>query len=271
MKKTQIILLVVGIISVAGLYSLPRVVIDNDENSEVSFIDETNPGGEILDHSSEIPEEVQPKIDFWKNRLTSNASSLDEAALDSLMSVYQSINLYDSAAYYAEIYAAKGKNINLWQKAGDAYFGAFTYAIDQVKTGYLGSKAREMYDKVLEIEPARLDIKNNIAMTFIATSNPMQGIMMLREILEVDKENEQALLNMGRLSMQSNQYDRAIERFESLIEYHPKNLDGNYLLAVCYFESGKSAKAKDQFEKVKSMDTDPMVQTAVEEYLTRIK
>ena len=54
MKKTQIILLVVGILSVIGLYSLPRVVVDNDENGEVNFIDEANPGGQILDHSSEI-------------------------------------------------------------------------------------------------------------------------------------------------------------------------------------------------------------------------
>lgn len=271
MKKTQIILLVVGILSVIGLYSLPRVVVDNDENGEVNFIDEANPGGQILDHSSEIPEEIQPKIDFWKEKLSNNSRSLDESILDSLMAVFQTINLYDSAAIYAEQFANKKQTIVLWQKAGDAYFGAFTFALDQSKISFLGSKAREMYDKVLQVEPDRLDVKNNIAMTYIATSNPMQGIMMLREILEIDAQNEQALLNMGRLSMQSNQYDRAIERFETLISYHPSNLDGNYLLAVCYFESGKVDKAKDQFKKVKSMDTDPMVQTAVDEYLNRIK
>jgi tetratricopeptide (TPR) repeat protein len=99
----------------------------------------------------------------------------------------------------------------------------------------------------------------------------MQGIMMLREILETDKQNEQALLNMGRLSMQSGQYDRAVERFEALVNYHPTSLDGNYLLAVCYFESGKSDKAKTQFQKVKSMDSDPVVQTAADDYLKRIK
>jgi tetratricopeptide (TPR) repeat protein len=271
MKKTQIILLVVGILSVVGLYSLPKIVVDNSENDAVTFVNEANPGGEIINHSSEVPEEIQPKIDFWKDQLTNISSSTKEADLDSLMGIFQTINLYDSAAHYAEIYASEEKNVKLWQKAGDAYFSAFTYALDQSKTALLGSKARDMYAKVLEVEPDRLDIKNNIAMTFITTSNPMQGIMMLREILVVDDQNEQALLNMGRLSMQSNQFDKAIERFESLVDYHPSNLDGNYLLAICYFESGKVSKAKDQFQKVKGMDADPMVQTAVDEYLNRMK
>jgi tetratricopeptide (TPR) repeat protein len=269
MKRTQIVLIIIGILAVVGLYSLPSVVVDNEEEDKVGFVDESIPGGEITDHSSEVPEEIQPKIDFWKGKLTSN--TLDEVALDSLMATFQSINLYDSAAIYAENLASTHQDLNLWHKAGDAYFGAFTYALDQAKVERLGNKAREMYSKVLAAEPDRLDIKNNVAMTYIATANPMQGIMMLREILETDKQNEQALLNMGRLSMQSGQYDRAVERFEALVNYHPTSLDGNYLLAVCYFESGKSDKAKTQFQKVKSMDADPVVQTAVDDYLKRIK
>ncbi len=272
MKKNQIILLSVGIIAVVLLYMLPTSVVDNKENEALQFVDESKPGGEVIDHSSEIPEEIQPKIDFWKEKLVSNAKiKKDEVALDSLMVVFQTINQYDSAAYYAESFAKEFNTLTLWQKAGDAYFEAFTFALEPQKVERLGTKTREMYSKVLEQTPDNLDVKNNLAMTYIASSNPMQGIMMLREILETDEKNEKALLNMGRLSMQSNQFDKAVERFEALVGYHPNSLDGNYLLAVCYYETGQNDKAKAQFQKVKNMDTDPAVQTAANEYLQRIK
>jgi len=272
MKKNQIILLCVGIVAVVLLYMLPTSVVDNKENEALQFVDESKPGGVVIDHSSEIPQEIQPKIDLWKDKLVSDSNiKKDEVALDSLMALFQTINQYDSAAYYAESFAKEFKIITLWQKAGDAYFEAFTFAMEPTKVERLGNKTREMYAKVLEQTPDNLDVKNNLAMTYIASSNPMQGILMLREVLEVDEKNEKALLNMGRLSMQSNQFDKAVERFEALVGYHPNSLDGNYLLAVCYFETGKSDKAKAQFQKVKNMDADPVVQTAVDEYLQRIK
>ncbi|MGW8123400.1 tetratricopeptide repeat protein [Roseivirga echinicomitans] len=271
MKKNQIILLTVGILAVVLLYLLPTSVVDNNDNDLLQFVDESKPGGEVIDHSSEIPEEIQPKIDFWKEKLASSSDlKKDEVALDSLMVIFQNINQYDSAAYYAESFAKEFETITLWQKAGDAYFEAFTFALEPKKVERLGNKAREMYNKVLEQTPDNLDVKNNLAMTYIASSSPMQGITMLREILEVDSRNEKALLNMGRLSMQSNQFDKAVERFEALVSYHPNSLDGNYLLAVCYFETGSNEKAKAQFQKVKNMDSDPAVQTAVSEYLKRI-
>jgi len=271
MKKNQIILLVVGVAAIIALYTLPRIVVDNEENEALQFVDETQPGGEVIDHSSEIPEEIQPKVDFWKAKFVSNSEiTKNETALDSLIAIFQGINQYDSAAFYAESYAAKFKTLTLWQKAGDIYFEAFTFALEPSKVERLGVKAREMYGKVLEQTPNNLDVKNNVAMTYIATANPMQGILMLREVLEADGKNEKALLNMGRLSMQSSQFDKAVERFETLVNYYPNSLDGNYLLGVCYYETGQSQKAKNQFEKVKKMDSDPAVQTAANEYLQRI-
>ena len=58
MKRTQIILIFIGTLAVAGLYSLPKVVVDNKEDEKVNFVNESIPGGEITDHSSEIPEEI---------------------------------------------------------------------------------------------------------------------------------------------------------------------------------------------------------------------
>jgi cytochrome c-type biogenesis protein CcmH/NrfG len=98
----------------------------------------------------------------------------------------------------------------------------------------------------------------------------MQGISMLREILVEDPQNEQAIFNMGLLSMQSGQYKRAAERFEELVKLYPENIQGQFYLGVSYFESKQNNKAKKQFQIVRSTSTDPMVLTSVESYLERL-
>ncbi|WP_420388546.1 tetratricopeptide repeat protein [Roseivirga sp.] len=270
MNKNQVILLVVAIAAVVGLYSLPRVVVDNDNEKPAEFLDESAPGG-VVDHSSEIPEEIQPKIDYWKSQLIVNQNMQpNNEALDSLMAVFMEINQYDSAAYFAGQFAERFNNIKDWQKAGDAYFEAFTFALDEQKVVLLGRKARGAYEIVLQAEPDNLDVKHNVALTYITGQSPMQGIMMLREIIDEDPKNEKALMSMGRMSIQTGQFENGIERFQSLVEYYPNHIEGNFFLGVCYFEAGQMVKAKAQFEKILTLDAGEQVLTAANEYLERI-
>ena len=157
-------------------------------------------------------------------------------------------------------------------KAGDAYYEAFTYAVEADKSAALAESARDYYSKAMEMEGEGelLDIKAKVAMTYIASSTPMQGIAMLREILEEDPEHEGAIYNLGILSIQSGQYDKAVERFEKLVALYPENLQAQFYLGLSYFEAGKEDKAKAQFEKVKTLDKDPEVQAAVDGYLEEI-
>ena len=272
MKRLQIILIVLAIAMVGTLYSLPKVVVDNDEANRNAIVDESLPGEALENHSEAIPEKDLPRIENWKSQLISGGQvQNNEMALDSLMDVFISVNKYDSAAYYAGLFADSYQEIDHWYKAGDAYFEAFTYALNEAKLLQLTTKAREYYNMILDSGENDLTIRNNIAMTYVEGPSPMQGILMLRSILEEDPQNEKALFNMGRLSMISNQFEIAIGRFESLVKYYPKNIDGQYWLGVCYFQDEQMEKAKTQLQKVKEMDADSLVQTAVNELLQRIK
>lgn len=272
MNKGQIILVAVAVLAVVGLYSLPKIVVDNDsEQSPQSFVDENTPEG-VVDHSSEIPTEAIPQVNKWRNALVVNKQITDnEEALDSLMSVFRRINKYDSAAHYAGLFASKFNTVNRWQKAGDAYFEAFTFALDEQKVRSMGTKAREAYEKVLQSQPNNYDVQHNVAMTYISTASPMQGIMMLREIITNDPDNLQALMSMGRMSIQTGQFENGVDRFESLVSYYPENVEGNFFLGVCYYEIGQLVKAQAQFEKVKALGAAPQIVTAADEYLEKIK
>ena len=68
-----------------------------------------------------------------KQLIIGDAFQKNLQALDSLMDVFIQINKYDSAAFYAEKYAQSFSTVSHWQKAGDAYFEAFTFALIEQK------------------------------------------------------------------------------------------------------------------------------------------
>lgn len=266
MLKTRVILGVSALVLIYLLFMLPKSVVDNDKDeiatSTAADVPQEDP------HSVNISEENQGLI----NELNDQFADSDDfeknlTFADSLAQLYISLNKYDSAAKFFEIIAENVPNAENWMTAGDTYYEAFGYAMDADKRSEMASKARLYFNKVLEQQPDNLAVKNKVAMTLVSSSNPMQGILMLREILQKDPDNEQATFNLGVLSMQSGQYEKAVERFENLIVRHPENTQAHFFLGISYLEIGNKEKAKEQLLLVKSMDDDPSVQATVDSYL----
>ena len=55
------------------------------------------------------------------------------------------------------------------------------------------------------------------ALKLIECNNPMEGIFMLREIIENNPKNVEALYALGFLSLQTAQYENAANRFNQII------------------------------------------------------
>lgn len=278
MLKTRIILIISAAVLVLVIFNLPKVVVDNDQEATPATTQTSENTGTSTNvmppdaHAQNLPEEATRTIQNFKEKL-SDSDNIEKNIIfaDSLASLYLDYNKYDSAAKYFEIIAQKNPDAENWQRTGDAYYEAFNFAMGPEKRSAMAAKAREYFEKILEESPGRLDVKNKLAMTHLSGSNPMKGIMMLREILQQDPENERALFNLGALSMQSNQYDKAVERFEHVIKINPENLQAQFFLGVSYLEAGDREKAKEQLELVKKLDSNPEVQAAADSYLEKIK
>jgi tetratricopeptide (TPR) repeat protein len=275
MKKSQLILIVLGIVTVAGLYALPKVVVDNEAGT--TTVSDTNasvaPATDVTEmHENELSSDNRSQADQLKSTL--NAAGETSQRIDAgkaLAKIYQQEGMFDSAAYFlGEAVKLNPSDLGLIEEAGKAYYEAFSFALDKSKVENLAESTRTYLNQVLEKNPSRLDLKTKVAMTYVSSANPMQGISMMREILEADPQNEDGLFNMGILSMQSGQYKKAAERFEELVKYHPDNLQGQFYLAVSYFESNEKNKAKAQFEEVKKITQDPMILESVQSYLDRL-
>jgi len=274
MTKSRIYLILFVVVSTALLYKLPRYVVNNDAD-EVS--NDTNAGSGVAqigsehDHDFQIPDSLAAIIDqFYVSY--KNAENQEKRLIfaDSLAKVYKYAGKLDSLAKYIEVKAIELPSQDNFILAGDAFYEAFNFAVEQSKRNYLSEKAQDYYKRVLNENSSLLDVKAKLAMTYIASSNPMQGITMLREVLAEDPNNQLAIYNLGMLSITSGQLDKAIERFELLKELDPEKPEAYFYIGYCLFELGKTEDSKPYFQKVLEMDISGDIVIAAEDYLKRI-
>lgn len=271
MLKTRIILVIVCAILVLLLFQLPKSVVENEPEKGLTETSESKVKDEPTSHMGVAPE-LRSKIGEFRTLYGTTAEKEKKAIFaDSLASWYAISGVFDSAAWFSEEASSFFNTAESWKKTGNNYYQAFTFALDAKKQQVLASKAQEFYNKVLVQNPNDFDVKNNLALTYVSSSNPMQGVLMLREVLVADPKNETALFNLGMLSVQSGQYENAIERLYTLIDLNPNHIQGQLLLGVAYMQTGDKAKAKEQFEKIRNMDKDPSVQATVDSYLKDLK
>lgn len=282
MKKQQIIITVVAIVAIGSIWLLPKAVVDNDgrNNNLESRQEETAIAGGAMEeseapsanpHAADIPDALRNEIRTLRENFENSRNSEKSTNFAAkLAQAYASAEVYDSAAWFARQTATETGLTEDKKRAGELYYEAFAHSVDEDRAQFFGDQARRYFEEVLQAQPNDLDVKNKLAMTYVSTTNPMQGIKMLREVLAADEDNETAIFNLGLLSVQSGQYDKAAERFEKLISLRPQHLQAHYWLGVSYFELGKKKKARTQFETVKQMDGDPEIQASADNYLDRI-
>ncbi len=269
------------------MFFLPKVVVNEEDKAGLASTeaaagasaeghspddghDHGAEGAAAAAHATATPEQL---MELSTARAKYNKATDTQARMllaTELADAYATASQYDSAGYYYEQAAEARGGEKAYKKAGDAYYEAFTFATTQESAGELGAKARAMYEQVLKNNPSELDAKTNVAMTYIASNSPMQGITLLREVLASNPNHEKALFNMGILSIQSGQYDKAAERFRKLVEVNPQHVEGTFYLALSLANTGQGEEAKALFNKVKSMSDDPALAASVDEELAKL-
>jgi len=280
MKSLQIILVLGGLILAVLLFRLPKTLVTDTRQlseSEQKATDENEHRHEeshsddafVQAHGSSVFSVDENKLASYKKQFESISDKKKRLIFaDSIADLYKRAGNYDSVAYYMELKAGLQPDENNLLSAAEAYFEAFS-ASGGAKTK-LNDKSRSFYQKAIDLSPGNLDAKAKMAMTYVATENPMQGIAILREVLAEDPRNETALYSLGILSIQSGQNEKAVERFKELIAINPAHANGRFYLGLAYMNLGKKKSAKDEFEKARQLDNDPGFQSVVDSYLKEI-
>lgn len=283
MNRSVWIVIVLATLLTGGLYSLPKVVVstqdrklvggkDSTQSQSPASKEEETPSAASNTHTTPLTSEQQHTVNQLLQQYTTATDTKKKSnAASQLSDFYSQVRKFDSSAKYAETVAMLDPSEQNLLRAGDRYYDAFGFATDDKKSANLGVKTREWYQKALDKNPNLLNAKANLAMTYVSTETPMQGIMLLREVLANDPTNEVALFNLGLLSMRSNQYEKAIERFRQLLKVHPNNSKARFYLGVSLAQTGKNKEALEELSVVKGQEKDPTIQAAIAELEKELK
>lgn len=197
--------------------------------------------------------------------------SLRAESFKSLSSAWYAANKFSISGIYAKNVAETLNTEESWSIAGTT-FGAGQRGEKSPETKkFCIDQAIECFKKATEINPTKTEHKINLALIYVETEQPMQGIAMLRDLSQKEPNNTAVLMALGQLSIRSGQYDKALQRYQQVIELEPNNLRGHYALGQVYQSTGKIDEAIAEYNKCVSLSDDSNFKSDMQQVIKKLK
>ena len=163
--------------------------------------------------SDALPADVADRI----ATLESEADALEgEAALlkkREIVSILESIDRPDKAATAQEEIAAISEAREDWFRAGHYFYDWMDTQAGELRFA-AAQRAVDAYEKGLSMGSDDLNIRTALAMAYLNTTAPMQGVQQIRQVLDTDADHLQGNFYYGVMLMQINRLDQAKAQFE---------------------------------------------------------
>ncbi len=200
------------------------------------------------------------------------AASDKKIKLNEIAALLESNNQNILASFSRKEIAALENSDTVWSSAAkQLYVNAYT-TDNQPLTQYVLSQAIACYEKALELNPENTDVKINLAVACLeGQSEPMKGVMLLREITDKDPDNITANLILGKYGIVSGQFDKAVQRLQKVLSVDSLNVDAYLYLAEAYEGMGDKAKAIEALEKCKTVVQDSGFSNEISGYIEKLK
>lgn len=88
----------------------------------------------------------------------------------------------------------------------------------------------------------------------MGTNPAMEEILRLRDYVEANPNDAEAVLRLANLNFHIQSWDRARQLFEQYLRLRPEEPDVLSDLGVCYLELGNSQRALDLFNRAQELD-----------------
>ncbi len=290
MKKPQWITLVV-----AGLLTLvifkfarftpvnkPALATDNQQHSADDGHDH-GPAASTFSIDTlllQAKKSLKPDQLIWINNLENSITRGDVKGQQ--LNVYHQLSHFwkDSARFFEPYawYEAEGARLENSEKS--LTFAARLF-LDDLQNDQLDNRrmwkalqAKDLFERSLKINPDNDSAKVGLGACYLfgnITSNPMEGIAKIREVVQKDSTNVYAQLTLVKGSMLSGQFDKAISRLETVIKLQPENWESLLLMADLYERKREFKNAISWYEKSLNLISMPEVKVAVKQRIEDLK
>lgn len=134
-----------------------------------------------------------------------------------------------------------------WSVAGALFYSGLVGSQDQVVRSYCATHAVKSFENAASLNPENPEHRVNLALVYAENpppDNPMQAVLMLRELESKHPDNPAVYNALGRLAIKTGQWQRAIERLEKSWSLSKSNPNTPCLLAQAYEATGNTIKAQ---------------------------
>ena len=292
MYKKQIVVIVIVVAIMGYLYSMPvKGLIKPKEASGHTNTTATQQQAKpavtvtVAMVSAAAKIAIGPALSQQINDMESQLKSAgdDAARLDlekKLAKQWDNVNQPGPAAFYYQAIAQQQNTFADWLAAGSHFNDAFKLTQDTVSQPSFVVNAIASYKSAVKLEPANLDAKTGLGVAYVNQTalgvtdpdggSPMQGIMLLLDVVKQDPKNRSANLSLGMFAMKSGQYEKAVQRFKTIIAQKPE-VEPYFYLAESYKQLGMKTEAIGAYQKCREMMPDSAFDARIDEYIKELK
>ncbi len=220
-----------------------------------------------------VPVHALEQIDAVENEIASGADSLAMApGITRLARIWQEHKQFPVAAHYYAKAAKLEKSEKSLNFAGQFFLQLVQHTHSHDMQVWVAQQAIDCFRQSLLINPDNDTTKLALAAGYIeGTGETMEGVQVLLGITREVPEHIPANLMLGRLAVQSGQYDKAIERFETVLSQEAGNTEALYFMAEAYKGKGNKEKAIELFEACKKLVNKPEFTREIDQYINSFK
>lgn len=262
----------IGLIITALLFFANKTNLDS--STEVQLRSTTSTA---TSSSSNLPPLApEPMLNSWIDSLNLVKGSKKIRILDSIIVNLQARKRFAYAADYADQLVSLDSSFKNILLAGELSQKSLNLPYVQQDTALRRTYAQrsinyleQVIDKQPENERALLALGLAYAQSGIPQMS-MQGIMTIRKVLDINPDNVEASFQLGVFSVQTGQFDKAVQRFEKVISLDPENYPALYELARSQYQLGNVDSARQHLQHVIQQTPDPNLRQAANVLLNQI-
>jgi len=251
------------------IYLAPKV--PKTESQVVPELTSSSTIEEIIDREKkDLPDSTLTKITFLEQDVA--ASPHPDSTYRFLSELWLKHQKPGIAAFYNERLAQLMQSADEYVTAGDIYLQASNAIQENDESNYWMERAGAAFEEANRMNPGDPAIMTRLGTYYTeATQEPMKGITLLREVLNKNPDFVDAHLQLGLFSIKSGQYDKAIERFNFVINSDTSKIDAYLYLAESYRFMQKKDSAIIFAKKFKEANADPMMERQVDFYIKELQ
>ena len=185
-----------------------------------------------------------------------------------------SARMFEPFAYYTSEAAKLENSEKSLTFAAHLFLDNLLTEGDPAMQHWLGDNAKVLLDKALVINPANDSSKIGLGICYMfgnISDNPMQGILEVRKVVQEHPDNLYGQFVLGLGGKKSGQYDKAIERFKIVVDKQPENLEAIFNLAETFEMKGDKANAIIWYQKARDMIKVPDAKIALDKRIKDLK